>query len=301
MDSNRLDWSLLRSFLAVIDAGSLLGASKRLGTYQPTLSRQIQELERQLGVPLFERTGRGLVPTAAALSMVDAARQMAAAAQDALAGLRVTAEATAGAVRLSASEVVSNYLLPASIAQLRQAFPRITVDISVSNQLSNLLRREADIALRMARPAQASLIARKVAQLPIAAYAATSYLARRGKPAKLAGLVKHDLLGLDQDDSLIRGLHAAGVNVSRDSFVVRTDNQLTYVKLIERGAGIGFIPQFVARQLPGVEAVSTGLAGASMPLWLVVHREIRANPLIRAVYDHLAASLPQQLVAHIGT
>lgn len=295
MDIRKLDWSLFRSFLAVIDAGSLLGASKRLGTYQPTLSRQIYELEVQLGVALFERTGRGLVPTAAGLSIVDSARQMASAAQNVVSGLMASSSEEHGTVRISASEVVGNYLVPGSISELRTIFPNIEIDLVVTNQLSNLLRREADIALRMARPSQASVIAKKVADIPIGAYAAKAYVARRGTPSKLADLVKHDLLGMDTDESLIQGLNSIGIHVNRGSFVIRTDNQITYSKLIEEGCGIGFIPRFVADKLVNLQVLLPKATGVSIPLWLVVHREIKGNPIIRSVFDHLAESLPRHL------
>ena len=157
MAQNRFDWTLVRSFLAVLDAGSLMGAARQLGAQQPTLSRHITELEAQLGAPLFERTGRGVLPTTLALAIADSARQMATSADTLARTLTRSREATAGTVRITTSEVAASYLLPPVLVQLQQAEPGIQVELVASNQISNLLRREADIALRMVRPAQGSL------------------------------------------------------------------------------------------------------------------------------------------------
>jgi len=295
MDMKRLDWMLLRSFLAVIDHGSLLGAARSLGTYQPTLSRQIGELESQVGVPLFERTGRGLTPTTAGRSIVEAARRMAAAATDIEEGLRGGATPSTGSVRVSASQVVANFLLPAFFATFRAKHPGIQIDLVSSNEVSNLLRRQADIAIRMVRPTQSSLIARRLADCPLGAFASETYLKRRGIPLRVSELAHHDLLGLDHDDYLLRGLQEAGLLLSRESFSVRTDDQVAYARLVEEGAGIGFLAEFTARRLQGVQAVLPRLSTAKMPLWLAVHREIRGSALIRTVYDALANGLPPLL------
>ena len=292
MDIQKLDWSLLRSFLAVIDHGSLRRAAKTLATYQPTLSRQIGELESQLGVPLFERTGRGLAPTSAGRSIVEAARRMAAAAMEVEEGLRGTRDSGSGVVRVTASQVVANFLMPEFIAAFRIRHPGIQIDLVSSNETSNLLRREADIAIRMVRPTPSSLIARRLADCPVGAFASRAYLKRRGVPRRVSDLAHHDLLGLDQDESLLRGLEEAGISLSREAFSVRTDDQVAYARLVEEGAGIGFLAEFSARRLRGVAAVLPRLAGARMPLWLVVHREIRGSRLIRTAYDALAQDLP---------
>ncbi len=301
MQLNRLDWTLLRSFLAVIDAGSLLGAAKRLGTYQPTLSRQITELESQLGLPLFERTGRGLTPTSAGLLIVDAARAMAEAAEAVESSVNSAAQMDRGSVRISAAAMVANYLMPACVAQLRVRHPGIEIEVVASNEVSNLLRRDADIALRMVQPTQESLVARRIAAMPMGAFASKAYLRRRGRPSRAAELVQHDLVGLDADDQLIQGLRDAGMVLTRKDFSVRCDDQVACTRFVEQGAGIGFMPLFVAQQLKSVERLLPGLSAPALPVWLVVHREIKGNPLIRAVYDVLAAAVPRLLEGGRGS
>jgi DNA-binding transcriptional LysR family regulator len=300
MQLNRLDWTLLRSFLAVIDAGSLLGAAKRLGTYQPTLSRQITELESQLGVPLFERTGRGLRPTSAGRAIVDGARAMAEAAQTIETSVSSSAQTDQGSVRISAAAVVASYLMPACVAQLRARHPGIELEVVASNEVSNLLRRDADIALRMVQPTQESLIARRIAVMPMGAFASKAYLRRRGRPSRAEELAQHDLVGLDADDRLIQGLRDAGLLLTRKAFAVRCDDQVACTRFVEQGAGIGFMPLFVARQLTAVERVLPSLSAPALPVWLVVHREIKGNPLIRTVYDDMANAVPRMLEGSRG-
>ncbi len=297
MAQNTFDWTLVRSFLAVLDAGSLMGAARQLGAQQPTLSRHVTELEAQLGAPLFERTGRGVVPTALALAIADAARQMAASADTLARTLTRSRDATTGTVRITTSEVAASYLLPAVLAQLQQAEPGIQIELVASNQISNLLRREADIAVRMVRPAQGSLVVRKLGEIGIVACAHASYLQRAGTPRKPGDLLKHRLVGYDRDDTIERGFARLGVVLPREAFVLRTDNQLAYGRLVAAGAGIGFVAAYNLRHWPGVQPVLPMLKIPPLPCWLAVHREIRGSALVRRVYDFLAAAIPPELVA----
>ena len=289
------DWTLVRSFLAVLDAGSLMGAARKLGAQQPTLSRHITELESQLGAALFERTGRGVLPTALALAIADSARQMEAGADTLARTLTRRREATTGSVRITTSEVAASYLLPPVLVQLQQAEPGIQVELVASNQLSNLLRREADISVRMVRPAQSSLVARKLGEIAIVACAHASYLQRAGTPRVPADLLKHRLIGYDSDDTIARGFAQLGLPLPRDSFVLRTDNQIAYGRLVAAGAGIGFVAAYNLRHWPGVQAVLPMLQIPPLPCWLAVHREIRGSALVRRVYDFLADALPREL------
>ena len=295
MAQNTFDWTLVRSFLAVLDAGSLMGAARQLGAQQPTLSRHIAELEAQLGAPLFERTGRGVLPTAQALAIADAARQMATSA-DALARTSTRSrEATTGTVRITSSEVAASYLLPPVLAQLQQAEPGIQIELVASNQISNLLRREADIAVRMVRPAQGSLVARKLGEIGITACAHSSYLQRAGTPRKPADLLHHRLIGYDRDDTIERGFEKMGFALPHEAFALRTDNQLAYGRLVAAGAGIGFVAAYNLRHWPGVQPLLPMLKIPPLPCWLAVHREIRGSALVRRVYDFLAEAIPSQL------
>ena len=289
--ATRFDWALVRSFLAVLDAGSISAAAQRLEAQQPTLSRHVAELEAQLGAPLFERTGRGVTPTAAALAIAEAARRMEAAALAVERGLATARSATRGVVRVTTSQVAAAWLLPPVLARLQRRHPEIEIELVGSNELTNLLRREADIAVRMVRPAQQSLIARKLGEVPIVAAAHRDYLANAPPLRTPDDLVAHRLVGFDRDDAILRGAARMGLDLARSDFAVRTDDQVAYARLVAAGAGVGFLARYTLAELPGVVAVLPMLAPGTLPCWLAVHREIRSNPLVRIVYDFLAREL----------
>lgn len=293
--NSSFDWGLLPTFLAVLDRGSLLGAAKQLGISQPTAGRHVAELEAQLGKVLFERTGRGLKPTALALELAGPARAMQSGAL-ALADRLVEAQSQqAGTVRLTASQPVACYLLPPILLQLRQALPAIQIELEVSNSVSNLLQREADIALRMVRPEQASLVAKRIADVSLSACASTAYLARHGAPQQPADLLQHELIGYDQHDELLRGFAAMGYPVTREHFALRTDDLIAAWEAVRAGLGVGFAADYVIRTDPAVQRILPMLALPSLPVWLTVHREIRNSGRIRAVYDFLAQVIPLAL------
>ncbi|MEP7140985.1 MAG: LysR family transcriptional regulator [Caldimonas sp.] len=289
------DWALVRSFLAVLDAGSVTAAARRSGATQPTLSRHVAELEAQLGVPLFERTGRGVTPTGAALAIAEAARRMQDAALALAGGLARSRSETRGVVRVTTSQVAATWLLPRVLARFQRAHPAIEIELVASNELTNLLRREADIAVRMVRPAQSSLVARKLGDIEIVAAAHSSYLAKAPPLRRAEDLLDHRLVGYDRDEVILRGFARMGVTLSRADFAVRTDDQVAYGRLVAEGAGIGFVARYNVREWPGVVAVLPSLAIPPLPCWLAVHREIRSNPLVRTAYDFLARELPLQL------
>jgi len=290
------DWRLVRSFLAALDQGSLLGAARVLRTSQPTLGRHISELESQLGVLLFERTGRGLVPTATALKLADAARGMAEGADQLARTLSGVQGKSAGTVRISASTPVAFQLLPPILLQMRQALPDIQVELVASNAVSNLLRREADIAVRMVRPDQGSLVAKKIGAVSVGAFAHRTYLARRSPIRQPLDLMGHELIGSDTDSAILEGFKAMGFPVSKDLFAFRTDDFIVQWQAVRAGLGIGFMASYMARTDTDVVQVLPDLLRIPpLPMWLVVHREIRTSQRIRSVYDFLADALADAL------
>jgi DNA-binding transcriptional LysR family regulator len=300
MDADRFDWALVKSFLAVLDAGSLMGAARKLRAQQPTLSRHVAQLEAQLGAPLFERTGRGVTPTAVALAIADAARQMEAGAQTLSRKLAGQRDATTGSVRITTSQVAATWLLPPVLAALSEAEPGVQVELVASNHLTNLLRREADIALRMVRPQQGTLVARKLGEIGIGAAAHTRYLERAGRPRIPADLLAHRLIGYDRDDTIVRGFARMGFPIAREAFALRTDDHVVYGQLVAAGAGIGFVAHYNSAHWPGVERLLPMLQIAPLPCWLAVHREIGSNKVVRRVYDFLAEAIARELERATG-
>jgi DNA-binding transcriptional LysR family regulator len=289
------DWSLVPSFLAALDHGSLLGAARALGASQPTLGRHIADLEAQLDTVLFERTGRGLRPTQAAHRLAEAARAMERGAHDLARAASAADEALAGSVRLSASQPVACFLLPPLLAQLRVVLPQVQVALVSSNEVSNLLRREADIALRMVPPEQGSLVAKRIADVVIGAFAHRDYLQRRGTPRAPEDLLVHEVIGDDRTGTLLAAYRQLGFQVGKEAFALRTDDLVVHWQAIRAGLGVGFVAAYVAATDANVVRLLPALKIPPIPMWLVVHREIRSSPRIRAVYDFLAQAIPRAL------
>lgn len=291
------DWTLMRSFLAVIERGSLLGAARALGSSQPTVGRHVAQLEHELGVALFERTGRRLVATRAAHAIAGHAAAMGRSADSIGRALASASAKLEGVVRISASQVAAHCLLPHLVARLQRAEPGIEIEIVATNAISNLLRREADIAVRMVRPAQASLVARRICAIEIGTYAAESYLERRGTPRSPAELLTHDLVGFDTDETIVRGFARLGQAIGRARFRVRSDDHLVAWRAVCAGAGIGFGAVYVAHGEPGIRRLLPDLALPPLTMWLAVHREIRASAIIRRTFDFLATELASEVAA----
>jgi DNA-binding transcriptional LysR family regulator len=293
--NNSFDWHLIQSFLAALDQGSLLGAARALGSTQPTIGRHIAELEGQLGVVLFERTGRGLLPTDMALRLAEPARAMEGSAHQLVRNVSGAQAGVSGTVRITASQPVACYVLPPVLAQMRLALPEVQVELLSSNEVSNLLRREADIALRMVQPDQASLVAKRIGKVTLGVYAHRDYLRRRGTPRRIEDLLAHDVIGNDRDETLLRGFAAFGFPVGREAFVFRTDDLIAYWQAVRAGLGVGFLADYLARTDSNIVALLPMLKIPPLPIWLTVHREIRTSRRIRAVYDFLGAAVPKAL------
>lgn len=285
------DWSLVQSFLAVAEAGSLSGAARALGYSQPTLGRQIRQLETALGTRLFDRHARGLVPSEIGASLVPLARQM----NEAMNALSLAAaghsDQMSGTVRITASVFASHYLLPPILSGIRRQEPAIQLDLVPTDASENLLFRAADIAVRMYRPTQLDIIARQVGSLDLGVFAARSYLDRAGRPQSPDDLFQHDLVGYDSNDLILREMRDRGWPVTRDSFAVRCDNQATYWELVRAGCGIGFSQRGVAAGDPLVEELDFGFDIPPLPVWLAAHEAMRQTPRVKRVWDMLAQGL----------
>lgn len=263
---------------------------------QPTIGRQVAELESQLGVVLFERTGRGLVPTTMALQLAVCARAMETGAHELSRTVSGGQNPVRGSVRITASEPVAAYLMPPLLTAMRAAQPHIQVELVSSDRVSNLLRREADIAVRMVRPDQASLVARKLGEVSVGAYAHRSYLERSPALVTLGDLLQHSLIGSDTDQAIVQGFHSMGLPVTREAFVFRSDDLVVQWQAVRAGLGVGFCAGYLARTDPDVIAVLPRVLDIpAIPMWLAVHREIRTSQRIRSVFDFLAEALPRAI------
>lgn len=288
-------WELLRSFLAVLRERSLSGAARRLRLTQPTLGRHIAALEAEIGAPLFTRSPQGLAPTPAAEAMRASAEAMEAAAFAAVRAAASDAAAVSGVVRVTASEMIGAEALPPMLAALRRAHPGVTVELVLNNRSDDLLRREADVAVRMTQPRQAALAARKLGEVGLGLYARRDYLEAAGRPASMGELSGHDLIGFDRETLSAESLGADVSALPRQAFRVRTDSDLAQLALLRAGAGIGVAQHPIAARTPELERLLPQLE-FHLPLWLVAHEDRRADAAVRAVLDQLGRGL----LAYLG-
>ena len=293
----QLDWDLIRAFLAVAEQGSLTAGAAILGVSQPTLSRQISELEMTIGASLFERVPRGFSLTIAGSALLEPARQMQSAAR--MLSMRALGQTllVAGTVRITASEMTASYLLPAILAGLRQQHPEIEIELSVSNEVENLLERCADIAVRHVKPIQTSLIARHLGDMKLDAFAHHNYVQRIGGSVDLNQIDRYDWIGYDKSDLLLRHFREAGKPVSREFFTFRCDNQSVGWQMALAELGIAFAPACIAQRWPMMLAVLPAELAPSMPVWMTTHRELRDSARIQLVFDWLANGLKKIIEA----
>ncbi len=286
-----LDWAKVQSFASVAAHGSLSAAARATGGSQPTLSRHISSLEEDLGVRLFDRTSEGLVLTAAgreiheeAMAMSEAANQLALIASGRSSDVK-------GTVRLTASESFAAYILPELLVELRQQEPQIAIELVASNHTENLLKREADIAIRMYRPTQNDVFTRKVGELPLGIFGSKDYLARRGEPREVEDILKHDFVGYDRDEDIITGFRARGIAIDREFFALRTDAQYVHLEMVLAGYGLGILQVANALRHPSLQRVFEDQVALSLPIWLTAHAELKTSVRVRRVFDFLAEKL----------
>ncbi|PUA26678.1 MAG: hypothetical protein B0W54_23350 [Cellvibrio sp. 79] len=292
-NANRLnfDWNLIQAFLAVVEHGALARAAEAIGATQPTLSRQIAALEAEIGAALFTRGARGSVLTAAGEALVYPAKQMQLVAHSLQLAASGQSQSLKGTVRITASEMTSAFLLPPILASLRWKYPDIQLEIVANNALDNLLEREADIAIRMTKPSQDTLVARHLGDIKIGGYASKAYLEQKNISFSPSSMGEFDWIGYDKNPAIVNHCRALGIELTRESFAVRSDDQMVCWQAMLNGMGIGFGFTLLAVQYPQLVRVLPENWFKDSPVWLTAPLELRSNPRIRAVYDHLAEHL----------
>lgn len=278
-------WELYRSFLAVVREGSLSGAARTLSLTQPTIGRHMDALEEALGISLFIRSPSGLRPTPEAGALVPHAEAMSSAASALLRTASGEAAEERGAARLTASEIIGLAVLPSCLATFREAHPRIDIELVLSNKTQDLSRREADVAVRMVRPTQSALFARKAGTIRLGLHAHPAYLARHGTPSTVADLPRHTLIGFDQRPSVSR-LPDSPVPLRRELFGFRCDNDYGQFAAIRAGFGIGVCQVALGRR-EGLLPVLPGFLEFTLPVWVVMHEDGRSTRRLRLLFDHL--------------
>jgi DNA-binding transcriptional LysR family regulator len=297
-----MDWTLVRSFLAVVRQGSLSAAARTTGLTQPTIGRHIEQLEKNLGLALFSRSNSGLIPTEAATGLILHAEAM----EIALAALVRASKSGGddispeGTVRITASEIMGLNVIPSILKTLRFAYPKIFFELALNNRTDNLLRRAADIAVRMVRPKQDGLVARKIGDVFLKFYAHRSYVEQFGAPKTMEELKRFHLIGFDQDDHSARSVVAGSFPVSRDMFSLRCDSDSVQLAALKSGLGIGLVQLAIARTDANLIEILPNAAPLKLECWLAVHEDQKNQPAIRATLDGLTEGLSRWVASQHG-
>ncbi len=296
---HNLDWGLVRSFLTVSSTGSLSAAARELGVSQPTLSRAIQTLETSTGLNLFKRTTQGLALTEAGQALVESASRMNNAADQFQRQASGLSEELTGDVRISVNEIVGIYLLPPAIAAFRQEHPGVHVEIVITNRVSSLSKRDADIALRMFRPNQPDLVARRLPDMEMGFYAHEDYLKNHSNPTNLEEFMQHTIIGFDESMDFINGARALGFDFSKQDFALRTDHLLAQLGLLRAGAGIGGTHIEIAKHFPELKRVLEFIELPNLEFWCVCHADVQYNSRIREMMRFLVSWFDKDPYQHM--
>ena len=282
------DWNQARAFLATAEEGSLSAAARALGQTQPTLSRQIAALEENLGVTLFKRGGRSLSMTQTGQELLYHFKAMG----DAASLISLTAsgqsQAIEGHVSITATNIMATFHLPAILKQLREIAPGIEIEVVASNDIRDLTRREADIAIRHVRPEQPDLIAKLVGETSAHLYASTEYLDKHGRPETTRDLSDAEFIGFEDSERMLPFLNSLGLPLTRHNFKISSASGTVILELVKLGLGISVLVKETAALTPGLELVLPELDPIPVPIWLVTHRELHTSRRIRLVFDLLA-------------
>lgn len=284
-------WDLYRTLLAVLEEGSLSAAARSLGLTQPTVGRHITELEDALQQSLFTRSQTGLIPTTEALALqadAQAMRNMAAALERSGKSLK---DKISGPVRISASEVVGVEILPPILATIQAQYPKLELELMLSNKLQDLARREVDIAVRMAVPTQEVLLATRVGELGLGFHAHQHYLKQHGLPASLDDLKKHVLIGYDRPSAYVRAASSAYPWWTREAFSLRTDSDLAQLALIRSGAGIGICQTELVRHDPNIIHLLADQFSLKLTTWVVMNEGLRHSAAYLTTFKGLVQGL----------
>lgn len=287
-----VDWNQMRALLATVETGSLSAAARRLGLTQPTLGRQVAALEEALGLAIFERVGRSLVLTEAGQRLVDDLKAMGAAAQRVMLSAAAQSQSIEGVVRLTVADVYAGHVLPPLLERIRREAPGIRIEVLATGSISDLLRREADIAIRHVRPEQDGLIAKRCKDTAAHIYGTPDLLDRLGRPRNGVELARCPFVGaMAGNDAFIAELRQRGVPIGTENFFVSTQSGLAGWEWVRRGICLGAMVDAVAEQTPEVEIAVPEIEPIPVPVWLVTHRELHTSRRIRLVFDLLAAFL----------
>jgi DNA-binding transcriptional LysR family regulator len=284
------DWNEFRIVLAIGRAGSLVGAAKDLGHDHSTIFRWLNAIERRRGVQLFDRTSSQYTPTEAGFQMVMAAERL---ETEILAIDRsITGQDArlSGKLKITSSETLAYRILNEILADFRRKHDGIELELLVDNRQLELLRREADIAIRATRPDEGELFGRKIASTPWTFYGSSHYLSDRGRPTDLPSLSDHAVIGWDSS-AVATASKWLTANISPRAFAYRSSSLISQLMAVKAGLGLALLPCYLGDLESDIERVQEPLKELTRELWLVTHKDLRKTARVRAFFDHVGAGL----------
>ncbi|HWB79734.1 MAG TPA: LysR family transcriptional regulator [Nannocystaceae bacterium] len=290
MSASEPSWALFEAFVAVMTTGSLSAAARAMRVAQPTVRRQIEQLEEELGVVLFTRATNGLVPTELARTTMPYAESIAAGARAFVRALSAPASAERGTVRITCSDIVGAEVLPPMLVALHESHPDIQIELALTNRNEDLLRRDADIAIRMVEPTQQGLVRRRATRIELGLFATREYLERHTPPRRLADLSEHVLIGPDRERAVFEILGKLGLPSTPRHYLLRCDADLAKVAAVRAGLGVGICQVPLSRTPVALVRVLPSFL-VHLDAWVTMHEDLRDVRRIRVVFDHLVTAL----------
>ncbi len=294
--TNAIDWRLIHAFVAVMEEGTLSAAARRVGATQPTLGRQIRELESISGEVLFVRRGLRLEPTPHAIALLPEAQDI----ERGIAALgRKFLHEGDGAQRekitLTAPTLLADEMLPIVIPALRVALPATRFNVMPSDMLEDIHRRRVDIALRLIKPTQPDLIVQKLGQIEVGLYTSEAYVSIYGMPKSPSDLMDHELI-LPENYKDIE-MKQFGISIAGAQVVALSNDLRSRLAMMRSGLGISTCHDWIGRRDPSLQRVLPEIMIASFDVWLVATDDIHRSRALRTAWDILADNIPRQLVS----
>ena len=281
-----LDWDDFKVFLGVARAGTLSAAARLLSVDQSTMSRRLAALEAAAGARLFDKTPSGYLLTAAGEAVLSRVEELEAHAVGVERQLLGHDARPTGQVRLATSDSFAAWFLVPRLAAFNAGYPGIALELVTGNQPTNLARREADISLRLTRPKEPNLVARRLGQAAWAVYGSAAYLGRHGKPSVRARLRGHRVIGLDAELRGTVGARWLVKNGDRGDVLLTCNTLVAQAAAVSAGLGLSPLPCLFGDSEPGIERALPRTIGHH-DIWLVVHPDVRSSARVRAVMDYL--------------
>ncbi len=289
-----VNWNLLQTFAIVAETGSLAQAARVLNSSQPTMSRHINVLQEEAGVMLFERTANGLALTETGKMLTSHVNKMLSESANFIRNAKLHSENPSGTVSITASLTYSEYVLPEVLTDFRRSEPTIDINLIASDELTNLLEREADIALRFVRPTQLDVIAKKVGDIEIGMFASKDYFVDKTAPAMPQDLFDHDIICMEDYDSIIKGFRDIGMEIARDFFSFKCNSSSVNWRMIQCGYGIGFCHLQRGLSDSNLVQLFPEYTLPTFPMYLVSHKELKTNKLVQTVFNYLSKTLSEK-------